>query len=48
MKYSWFRQLDARGIVTALAEIRILVNGTGDKTGDFSDLFGVGAKYERE
>ena len=41
-------EAEARGIVAALAEIGVLVDGAGDETGDFSDFFRVGAEDEGE
>lgn len=36
------------GVVAALAEVWVLVYGTGDEAGDFGDGFGVGAEDEGE
>ena len=39
---------EARGVVTALAEVRVLVDGAGDQAGDFGCEFGIGAEDEGE
>ena len=39
---------DARGVVAALAEIRVLIDSAGDQTGDLCDFLWIGAEDEGE
>ena len=44
----WLDVPDARGVVAALAEIGVLVDGAGDQTWDLCDFLWVGAEDEGE
>lgn len=48
MDYCRFLQVEPWSVVTALAEIRVLVNGTRNETGNFGNGFGVRAENEGE
>ena len=43
-----FDEADARGVVAALAEVGVLVDGARDQAGDLGDFLGVGAEDEGE
>jgi hypothetical protein len=44
----WLHQANARSNVTALAKIRVLVDGTRDEARDLCDFFGIIAKDKGE
>lgn len=41
MNKSWLDIFHLMSVVTALAEVRILINSTGNQTGNFCNLFSV-------
>lgn len=48
MDYGGFEKFEPWSVVSALAEIRILIDCTRDQTGNLGDLLGIIAKNEGE